>query len=100
MDILVEIIGEIVMEVIGAGWVKLMMLPFPKDRISPKNYFRIKTAVCIFGILGIISLIVGITAVLSRDFLPVTAGVCLIAVPAGISIVQILVGIAVRLIRK
>ena len=86
MDFLIEIAGEIVIEV----YLELMMLIVPEEK-QGKKFHVIAKIIAITIMIGIIAMIVGGIILIENQKIP--GGVALISTAGAISLTQIILGI-------
>ncbi len=97
MGCLLEWILEAIEMMLFDGWEYLMQLVVPRKGISPKVQKRLRAAVSVFVLLLLICMAFGFCAMLSDDSLTQTIGRHCFFIPLGLSLVQILAGIVVRI---
>ncbi len=92
LDLLVDSIIE--------GWIYLMEWIVPERYISRTLRIVLKVLVLIFSYLLLFVMFLGVFALISDDAYTKQIGRYMVFIPLGISIVQILLGIIVRIVSK
>lgn len=97
MGCLFEFIFEIFFELIIEGWVALMMCIVPEKMENKKIHKILKTSVGAFSGILLLSMVIGVFTLISDDTYTKTIGKYLFFIPLGISVIQIIIGIMVRI---
>jgi len=96
LEFLLEFIFEAVLE----GYITLMQWIIPQKRIGNRFQIILKTIVGIVTGLLLITMLLGIFAMLSADEYIVHIGRYMIFIPLAISLFQIIIGIIMRIIAR
>ncbi len=91
---------ELLVDGIIEGWLYLMECIVPERYLSRAFRIVLKVFVWIFSALLLFTMLLGIFAIISPDPDTHLLGKYMVFVPLGISAVQILIGIIVRIISK
>ena len=91
---------ELLVDGIIDGWLYLMEWIVPERYISRTFRIVLKILVWIFSALLLFVMLLGVFAIISDDAYTKQIGRYMIFIPLGISAVQILLGIIVRIISK
>lgn len=91
---------ELLVDGIIEGWLFLMEWIIPERYISRTFRIILKIFVWIFSALLLFVMLLGVFAIISDDVYTKQIGRYMIFIPLGISAVQILIGIIVRIISK
>lgn len=82
------------------GWFALMQWIVPEKTLGKTARTIIKIVVGIFSLLLLVCMVLGIVALLSEDAYTRQVGKYMVFIPLGISILQIVLGIVVRVVGK
>lgn len=96
MGCLFELFGDLIVD----GYVWLMCLILPKEKVGKKTRFVLELLVQIMSILLLICIVFGIIQCFEEDPFERQMGRYMVWVPVGIIVFQIGLGIVVRKIRK
>lgn len=96
MGFFIELIGDLIID----GWFELMQFIIPNKMASRKLRLFLKITVYIFSIILFASILLGVFAIISYDEYARKIGMYMIFIPLGISIIQILIGIIIKLMHK
>lgn len=91
---------EFIFDVFIDGWFALMLLIVPEKWSSKRLQIFLKTIVVIITCLLFIVMFLGVFALISDDEYTKTIGRYMVYIPLAISLVQILLGITLRIIAK
>jgi len=100
MGCLVEFFYEFVFELILEGWLALMMLIVPQKMNSKKTQKIIKAIVGLFAITTLITMFVGLFSYFDDNEFGKTTGIYLFFIPLTLSLIQISIGIIIRIKKK
>ena len=93
---LFELIGDMIFDM----WFAVMQWIIPEKILSKHAQNILKVIVGVFSCLLFITMVLGLFAIISDDVYTKHIGKYMIFIPLGISAVQILIGIIVRIISK
>ena len=93
---LFELIGDIILDM----WFAVMQWIIPEKKFSKHARNVLKVIVGVFSCLLFITMVLGLFAVISDNVYTKHIGKYMIFIPLGISAIQILIGIVVRIISK
>ena len=93
---LFELIGDIIFDM----WFAVMQWIIPEKILSKNAQNILKVIVGVFSCLLFIIMVLGLFAIISDDAYTKHIGKYMIFIPLGISAVQVLIGIIVRIISK
>ena len=93
---LFEIIGDLLFDM----WFAVMQWIIPVKMIGERARYILKIIIGIFSCLLLITMVLGLFAIISEDTYTKQIGKYMVFIPLGISAVQILIGIIVRSISK
>ena len=93
---LFELIGDLIFEM----WFAIMQWIIPEKILSKRTQNLLKIIVSVFSCLLFIITVLGLFAIISDDVYTKHIGKYMIFISFGISVVQILIGIIVRIISK
>lgn len=96
MIFILDFIGDLIIE----AWFELMQFIIPNKMASRKFRLLLKIIVYIFSGILYASIIIGVFAIINSDEYTRKIGMYMVFIPLGISIVQILIGILVKLKHK
>ena len=91
---------EFIFDVFIDGWFALMLLIVPEKWSSKRLQIFLKIIVVIITCLLFIVMFLGVFALISDDEYTKTIGRYMVYIPLAISLVQILLGITLRIIAK
>ncbi len=91
---------ELLVDGIIEGWLFLMEWIIPEKYISRTFRIVLKVFVWVFSALLLFVMFLGVFAIISDDVYTKQIGRYMVFIPLGISAVQILLGIIVRIISK
>ena len=91
---------EFIFDVFIDGWFDLMLLIVPEKWSSKRLQIFLKIIVVIITCLLFIVMFLGVFALISDDEYTKTIGRYMVYIPLAISLVQILLGITLRIIAK
>jgi hypothetical protein len=98
LELLFEIFVEGIFELIGHCYIKLMQLIVPDKTVSEKSKKTIKNIVTIFAALFAIALIIGFILFVQEDPFIKSIGKYMTYIPLSIIVLQILLGIVVKIV--
>ncbi len=99
MEILLEFFFEIIVEGVGSLWMYLMCLVLPKG-LSKRARAVLRGCVAVLCVVIFLSMLIGVILMCSEGALTQTVGRYLFFIPLAITLLQILLGIVVKLLQN
>ena len=93
---LFELIGDMLIDM----WFAVMQWIVPEKKLCKLTRRILKVIIGVFSCLMLITMVLGLFAIISDDAYTKHVGKYMIFIPLGISAIQILIGIIVRIISK
>lgn len=95
-----EFLADIFLETVGYAYIELMSLIVPKHKLSHKADRTLRTVVSAFTLVLFFAIITGIGFMFSTNQDLKNVGYYLIFIPLGITVVQVVAGIIIRIKSK
>ncbi len=100
LELFFEIFGEGIFELIGYRYIKLMQLIVPNKKVSEKTKKTIRNIATTFAVLLAVVLIIGFILLVQEDLFVKNIGKYMTYIPLSIMVLQILLGIIVKIVDR
>ena len=98
-ELIFEFVFEVMIELVGTIYIKLMTLLIPDHSFSNRLRERIKKGVTVFAALLFLCALFGFFLFLQPPSVAKTVGAYMLFIPLGITSIQILAGIVYQIIK-
>ena len=98
LELFFEIFGEVIFELIGHCYIKLMHLIVPDKTVSEETKKTIRNIATTFAALLAIVLVIGFILLIQDDPFIKNIGKYMTYIPLGIMALQVLIGILVKIV--
>ena len=100
LELFFEIFVEGIFELIGYCYIKLMKLIVPDKKVSEKTKKTIRNIATTFAVLLAVVLIIGFILLVQEDLFVKNIGKYMTYIPLSIMVLQILLGIIVKIVDR